>query len=64
MLTVPEIAAWLGMTQSGVRNVISRKNIQPQGKRGRHNLYSVQDITRHAGSHDRLARSNASGVGH
>ena len=64
-LTATELAAFLGMTSSGVRNVISRKHIAPVGKRGRANLYDSRTVIRHAGARDRRAAGSASGsVGH
>ena len=55
-LTVAELAAFLGMTQSGLRNVISRRRIQPAGK-GHFGakLYDPRDVLRHTGSRDRLS---------
>lgn len=64
-LTAAELAAFLGMTSSGVRNVISRKHIAPVGKRGKANLYRPSDVLRHAGARDRrLAGSAPESVGH
>jgi hypothetical protein len=64
-LTAAELAAFLGMTASGVRNVISRKRIAPIGKRGKANLYDSREVIRHAGAHDRLvAGTRSESVGH
>ena len=64
-LTATEIAAFLGMTASGVRNIISRKHVAPIGKRGRANLYDPRQVIRHAGAHDRrLAGTTPECVGH
>ena len=64
-LTAAELAAFLGMTASGVRNVISRKRIAPVGKRGKANLYDSRQVIRHAGAHDRaLAAATPECVGH
>ena len=64
-LTVAELAAFLGMTPSGLRNVISRKQITAVGKRGKANLYRPSDVLRHAGARDRrLAGSVPESVGH
>lgn len=52
-LTVAELAAFLGLTASGLRNVIHRKKIPPVGKRGKANLYDPAEVLRHAGRHDR-----------
>ena len=64
-LTAAELAAFLGMTSSGVRNVISRKHIAPVGKRGKANLYDARTVIGHAGPRDRRAAGIASdSVGH
>ena len=64
-LTVAELAAFLGLTPSGLRNIISRKHIAAVGKRGKANLYDPAEVLRHAGSHDRRVTRSASGsVGH
>ena len=64
-LTAAELAAFLGMTPSGVRNIVSRKHIAPIGKRGNANLYDARQVIRHAGPHDRLLAGTASdSVGH
>lgn len=52
-LTAAEIAAFLGMTSAGVRQIIRRNGIQHQGKRGKAHLYDVHEILRNAGAHDR-----------
>jgi len=54
-VSAAEIAAFLGMSASGVRNIISRNHIQPIGKRGKANLYNAREVIRHAGAHDRRA---------
>ena len=64
-LTATELAAFLGMTSSGVRNIVSRKHIAPIGKRGKANLYDPRQVIRHAGAHDRaLAAATPESVGH
>jgi hypothetical protein len=64
-MTAAELAAFLGMTASGVRNVISRKRIPPIGKRGKANLYDSLEVIRHAGAHDRrVAGTKPESVGH
>jgi len=64
-VTAAELAAFLGMSASGVRNVISRKHIAPIGKRGKANLYDSREVIRHAGARDRrLARTASESVGH
>lgn len=56
LLTVKELAAFLGITESGVRNIISRKQIARKGT-GDHKagLYAPADVLRHSGAEDRLA---------
>ena len=64
-LTAAELAAFLGMTASGVRNIVSRKHITPIGKRGKANLYDSREVIRHAGARDRRVAGATSGsVGH
>ena len=64
-LTATELAAFLGMTPSGVRNIISRKHVRPVDKRGKANLYDPRQVIRHAGAHDRaLAAATPESVGH
>lgn len=55
LLTAAEIGAFLGITDSGVRQIARRHNIRPKGKAGRANLYDIDEVIRHAGSHDRSA---------
>lgn len=64
-LTIAELAAFLGMTPSGLRNVISRKQIAAVGKRGKAKVYDPRDVIRHAGPHDRRSAGVcAEAVGH
>lgn len=53
-LTVAELAAILGMSRAGVRQIISRRQIKRRGK-GDYgaNLYDPHDILNHAGGQDR-----------
>jgi hypothetical protein len=55
-LTVAEIAEFLGITPSGVRQVIRRHGVQ---RRGTYHygagLYDLRELVRHAGARDRLA---------
>lgn len=53
LLTVAEIAVFLGITAAGVRQIVKRNNIGHRGKLGRAKLYDVRDVVRHAGAHDR-----------
>jgi len=52
-LTAAELAVFLGLTAAGVRKVIERKRIEPVGKSGKAHLYDVDEVLRHAGTHDR-----------
>lgn len=54
-LTVAELAAFLGISRSGVRQVIHRNQIKASGK-GHFGakLYDPQDVLRHTGVRDRL----------
>ena len=64
-LTAAELAAFLGMTASGVRNIVMRHHVSPVGKRGKSNLYDSREVIRHAGAHDRLvAGTRSESVGH
>jgi hypothetical protein len=54
-LTTAELAAFLGLTTSGLRNVISRKHVPPVGKIGRANLYNPRVVIDAAGPRDRRA---------
>ena len=54
-LRADEIGVFLGLTSSAVRNVISRKHIQPVGKIGRANLYDPRAVIGAAGPRDRRA---------
>lgn len=56
MVTVMEIAAYLGVTPGYIRQVIAAWGIQPVGRFGRARLYRVTDIMRHTGHADRLAQ--------
>lgn len=53
-LTVAEIAAFLGMTTSGVRHIVRRHRIAPTGRIGHALTYSAAEVLLHAGAHDRL----------
>lgn len=55
-----ELAVVLGMTASGLRNVISRHRIQPVGRKRRAKLYNPADVLRHTGMDDRLAKKGRS----
>lgn len=52
-LTAAEIAAFLGITASGVRQIVRRNQITSRGKRGKAHVYDIRDVLRHAGVHDR-----------
>lgn len=53
LLTAAEIAAFLGITAAGVRQIVKRNEIRHRGKIGRAKLYDVRDVVRHSGAHDR-----------
>lgn len=55
MLTVVELAAYLGVTPNAIHQAIRRHGIRPWGKRGKANLYNAREVLRHTGRHDRLA---------
>lgn len=59
-LTAAELAAFLGITAAGVRQIIRRHKIRPIAKQGRAHLYDPDTILRHATALDRRARTNAS----
>lgn len=52
-LTAAELAAFLGITAAGVRQIIRRNNITPVGKIGYAHTYVARDVIRAAGPHDR-----------
>lgn len=56
MVTVVELAAYLGVTPGYIRQIVAVYAIQPAGRHGRAHLYWVTDITRHTGHADRLAQ--------
>jgi DNA-binding transcriptional MerR regulator len=55
VVTVAELAAYLGITPSAVRHIVRRHRIQPRGQRWKAKLYDPHDVLRHTGRHDRLA---------
>lgn len=55
MVTVAEIAAYLGVTPGYIRQIVATYRIQRVGRYGRAHLYRVADIMRHTGHADRLA---------
>lgn len=58
LLTVKELAAFLGMTESGVRQVVRRNGVKRRGTGDRGAaLYHPLDILRHTGGHDRLPKA-------
>jgi hypothetical protein len=52
-LTAAELAAFLGITAAGVRQIVKRNRIEPKGKRGKAHEYDPGEVLRHAGTHDR-----------
>lgn len=64
-LTAAEIAAFLGVTPAAVRQIVSRKGIQANGKVGRAKTYDPLEVLRHAGTHDRRSTTTGpEGVSH
>ena len=55
VVTVAELAAYLGITPSGVRQVIRRHGVPARGQRWKAKLYDPHDVLQHSGRHDRLA---------
>jgi hypothetical protein len=55
VVTVAELAAYLGVTPSAVRQVVRRHGIQARGQRWKAKLYDPHDVLRHTGRRDRLA---------
>lgn len=54
-LTVAELAAFLGVTASAVRQVVRRNGIASVGKMGRAKLYDPRTVLDACGAHDRRA---------
>lgn len=54
LMTVKEIAAYLGVTEQAVRNVVMRKGVRRKGSRWKAALYDPNDILQHTGHDDRL----------
>jgi hypothetical protein len=52
-LTAAELAAFLGITAAGVRQIVKRHGVEARGKDGKAHLYDPDDVLRHAGAHDR-----------
>lgn len=55
LLTVAELAVYLGVTPSGVRQIIRRNGIKPVSRRWKAHLYRPADVLQHADTFDRLA---------
>ena len=53
-MTAVEIAAFLGVTPARVRQIIAKHGIKPIGVNWKAKLYDPRDVTRHAGTRDRL----------
>jgi len=58
MVTVAELAAYLGVTASAVRHVVRRHGILPVGARWKAKLYDPAEVLRHTGHHDRLSNND------
>lgn len=54
-LTAAEIGAFLGISASGVRQIIRRAGIAPVGKVGRALTYRPSEVLAASGVHDRRA---------
>lgn len=55
LLTVKELAAFLGISESGVRQIVRRKAVQRRGTGDfKAALYDAREVLRHAGTNDRL----------
>lgn len=46
--TVVDIAAYLGVTPSRVRQIVNEHGIKPTGQRWKAKLYDPRDVIRHA----------------
>lgn len=58
LLTVKELAAFLGITESGVRQVIRRHNVKRRATGNyKAGLYHPDDVLRHTGAWDRLRKA-------
>lgn len=55
LLTAAELAAYLGMSASGVRQAIRRNGVTARGAQHKAKLYLPADVLRHTGRHDRRA---------
>lgn len=55
MVTVAEIAAYLGVTPSAIRHVVRRHGIRPVGHSWKAKLYAPAEVLRHTGHRDRLS---------
>ena len=51
--TVVDIAAYLGVTPSRVRQIVAEHNIAPTGQRWKAKLYDPREVFRHAGAYHR-----------
>jgi hypothetical protein len=60
MLTVVEMAAYLGLSPSRVRHIVADHNIRSPGRKGKAKVYRPGDVLRHTGRHDRLALTGPS----
>jgi phage antirepressor YoqD-like protein len=59
LLSVKEMAAFLGMTESGIRQVIRRNKVQRKATgHFKAALYAPDDILQHTGTRDRLPKAS------
>lgn len=54
LMTVKELAAYLGVTEAAIRKVVQRHAVQRRGARWKAALYRPADVLRHTGHRDRL----------
>jgi hypothetical protein len=57
-VTVKEIAAFINVTPTRVRQIISEHGIEPTGQEWKAKLYDAREVLRHAGARDRASRLN------
>jgi excisionase family DNA binding protein len=57
VLTVAELAAYLGLSPSRIRHIVADHGIRSPGRKGKAKVYRPGDVLRHTGRHDRLAKT-------
>lgn len=58
-ISAAEIAVFLGVSSSAVRQIVRRNGIEQASQRGRAKLYWMHEVVRHSGTHDRAASRSA-----